>query len=265
MFKPYLYQKVKKVDPSNMQVNIRIGYALQVIKNNNYCLLTTLQKGNNVKKILSILVISSVAGITHAAPLETFEVTATLNSATGPTPPPPGEPGLFCREEQQPIGVAENFGQFTVDYDSTTGEAQFIEGGGGSVFSSTQASATIDDDRTFLAFSAQLSETDFPQPGFSSQVVETVNLTYADYRRPALRGTLTDVRTTTELETGDTAECTFTYSLSGGVGRVNDALTVEQEVGIIDRVISTVREALTIDETESRNFERVSSSIGVRG
>lgn len=162
-----------------------------------------------MKKILNLFFLSTVFTMAHAEPVDTFEVFATLTSASGLSLSDNVE--VFCRDGNEPVGEKESWGHVTLQYDPTTSSVRFGEFEGLANFTTTSPI-----DGFVLSFTASDAFTDFPQEDFSSRSEEVLSGSFYQNRYPAFTGTFTETRTTTRLSDGVSATCHFIHSLYGG-------------------------------------------------
>lgn len=212
----------------------------------------------------------------HAEDIETFELSATLESASGPSrqdheramEEEDGEAVLYCRDEEEDaarMGKTESLGQVTFSFDETTGEASLTEWDGtAGRFGDPQRPVYLLDLR--YEFKSQTSE------DFDSHEVEVVEARYvADGSTPALTGALEATDQTINENTGETATCRRSFRIRGGSGVDAEPLAeedVEAEEGFIQDSTKKFREAVIQDEGQSQGWEKVddeASVIGVRG
>jgi len=219
-----------------------------------------------MKILLSILIIASTLAWAHAETLETFELYGTLQSATGPAAADDEEVDfVYCRDVDEPIGVKESFGVFSLTFDATTRAVEFGE------FSGSANRFASRNERTFLEFSVAIDGVDYPASDFVSEYDETISGSWLNSRSPAFRGTFTEKRTTRRISDNESATCTFTYELYGGFGDVGDFRELQEEpISFVNRIREMLRDyvqTLNVDEGRSNNMKMRTrdASIGVRG
>lgn len=223
--------------------------------------------------ISAVLAVTCHAGTLHAENIETFELSATLKSATGPSrqdheraqEEEEGDAVLFCRDEDEDaarLGKTESLGQVTFSFDETTGEASLTEWDGTAErFGDPQRPVYLLDLR--YEFESQTS------PDFSSREAEVVRARYvADGSTPALTGTVEATDQTIDERTGETATCRRTFRIRGGSGVQGEPLAdedIEAEEGFIQSTIESFREAVIQDEGQSQGWERIEGRTSVVG
>lgn len=223
----------------------------------------------------AVLAATCHAGMLHAKDIETFELSATLKSASGPSrqdheramEEEDGEAVLFCRDEDEDaarLGKTEIVGQVTFSFDETTGQASLTEWDG-------TGKRLGDPQRPVYLLDLRYEFKDQTSPDFDSHEVEVVEARYATGSMPALTGTVEATDRTINENTGETATCRRTFRIRGGSGGDAEPLAeedIEAEEGFIQEAIDKFREAVIQDEGQSQGWEKVkgrSASIGVRG
>ena len=172
----------------------------------------------------------------------------------------------YCREGGETPGVTENWGTVTLSYDEAMGTASVMNWTG--TGATTINKADGNGDKIFIAtFSFNTAGSNGSKPGFSSKYSESIRAGYVNRNAPSFRGSYIEKTSTTDLNTGKTANCEFKYQLWGGTGDVPQDSSEPYDPSLLSIIVEKLKPFI-LDNTRSRNTTPVTkrtAALGVRG